>query len=73
MAQIEAARSSADELGRLRSENDDYMQQLETFRGSLPIRWVIGAVVLATVLGFLLGLWSLDTYIRRRHGGFRLY
>ena len=35
--------------------------------------WVLPAVVVALVAGFLVGLWWLDALIRRRHGGFRVY
>ena len=39
----------------------------------LPLLWVVPAVVVALVAGFLVGLWWLDAWIRRRHGGFRVY
>lgn len=72
-AESEIARTAESDLTSLHEENREYMRRLETYRGSLPIPWVVGAVVVAALAGFLLGLWSLDAYIRRRHGGFRLY
>lgn len=60
-------------LGRLKSENEAYEARLETFRGSLPLRWVGAALLVAVAGGFFAGLWWLDALIRRRHGGFRIY
>jgi SH3 domain protein len=60
-------------IARLETENADYEQRLERYRGALPLRWVGAALVLALVAGFLAGLWWLDALIRRRHGGFRIY
>jgi SH3 domain protein len=60
-------------LGRLKRENAAYEARLESYRGSLPMPWVAAALVLALVGGFAAGLWWLDSLIRRRHGGFRVY
>jgi len=60
-------------LGRLKRENEAYEARLESYRGSLPMGWVAAALVLALVGGFAAGLWWLDSLIRRRHGGFRVY
>lgn len=68
-----SAESVKETIERLQSENSGYMQQLESYRHALPILWVIPAVVVALVAGFLAGLWWLDSLIRRRHGGFRVY
>jgi SH3 domain protein len=57
----------------LRVENARLEATLEQFRGSLPVVWVIGALVVVGAGGFLTGLWWLDALIRRRHGGFRVY
>jgi hypothetical protein len=57
----------------LRAENARLAATLEQFRGSLPVAWVIGALVVVGAGGFLTGLWWLDALIRRRHGGFRVY
>jgi len=60
-------------LGRLKRENEAYEARLERYRGSLPMPWVAAALVVALVGGFAAGLWWLDSLIRRRHGGFRVY
>jgi SH3 domain protein len=75
--QVAATTGSADAiqdtLGRLKSENEAYEARLETYRGSLPLKWVAAALVVTLVAGFAAGLWWLDALIRRRHGGFRVY
>jgi SH3 domain protein len=68
-----SAESVQETIERLQSENGALLQQLETYRHALPILWVVPAVVVALVAGFLAGLWWLDSSIRRRHGGFRVY
>jgi SH3 domain protein len=60
-------------LGRLKSENEAYETRLESYRRSLPLPWVLAALVVSLVGGFVAGLWWLDSLIRRRHGGFRVY
>ncbi|NNC66016.1 MAG: TIGR04211 family SH3 domain-containing protein [Gammaproteobacteria bacterium] len=75
--QIDAAASSSDAveatLSRLKMENADFEQRLERYRGSIPISWVLGALVIALVAGFAGGLAWVDYTSRRRHGGFRIY
>jgi SH3 domain protein len=58
---------------RLQIENRAHEERLEADRGTLPLVWVVPALVVALVAGFLAGLWWLDSLIRRRHGGFRVY
>ena len=60
-------------IERLERENLAHEGRLERYRYALPLAWVLPAVVVALVGGFLLGLWWLDAWIRRRHGGFRVY
>lgn len=62
-----------DVLAELESENRLYETQLEAYRGSVPWSWVWPALVLALLAGFAAGLWCLDAFIRRRHGGFRVW
>jgi len=68
-----SAEVATDTLSRLQRENQAYEQRLESYRRSLPLQWVAAALVVTLVAGFLAGLWWLDTLIRRRHGGFRIY
>jgi SH3 domain protein len=60
-------------VGTLRNENEAYAERLEGYRRTLPLQWVVAALVVVLVGGFLAGLWWLDSLIRRRHGGFRIY
>jgi SH3 domain protein len=62
-----------DTAQRLQTANRAYEERLEAYRYSLPLLWVIPALVVALTAGFLVGLWWLDARIRRRHGGFRVY
>ena len=68
-----SAESIQETIERLQRENRAHEGRLEGYRHALPLAWVIPAVVVALVGGFLLGLWWLDAWIRRRHGGFRVY
>ena len=76
-AELQAKTGSAETIQetveRLREENGAHEVRLEAYRYSLPIKWVIPALVVVLVAGFLAGLWWLDALIRRRHGGFRVY
>jgi SH3 domain protein len=60
-------------VARLQAANRAYEQRLDAYRYTLPVAWVVLATVVALVAGFLGGLWWLDSLIRRRHGGFRVY
>jgi SH3 domain protein len=60
-------------IERLKRESRAHEERLDGYRYALPLAWVIPAVGVALVGGFLLGLWWLDAWIRRRHGGFRVY
>ena len=75
--QIDAAASSSNAveatLSRLKAENADFAQRLERYRGSVPISWALGALVVTLITGFALGLAWMDYTSRRRHGGFRIY
>jgi SH3 domain protein len=68
-----SAESVQETIARLQAENRAHEERLETYRYTLPLVWVLPALVVALVAGFLAGLWWLDALIRRRHGGFRVY
>jgi SH3 domain protein len=68
-----SAESIQETIARLERENRAHEDRLEGYRYSMPLAWVIPAVVVALTGGFLFGLWWLDAWIRRRHGGFRVY
>jgi SH3 domain protein len=62
-----------DTLERLKRENTGYAEQLDVYRGALPLAWVVPAILVTLVAGFAAGWWWLDSSIRRRHGGFRIH
>jgi SH3 domain protein len=68
-----SAEALQDAVERLRKENRGYEERLETYRRALPVQWVVPALFVVLIGGFLAGLWWLDALIRRRHGGFRIY
>jgi SH3 domain protein len=73
-----AASADSDEairetLERLKHENTSYTEQLDAYRGALPLAWVGAAILVTLVAGFVAGYWWLDSSIRRRHGGFRIH
>jgi hypothetical protein len=68
-----AAEAIQDTVKRLQAENSAYEERFDAYRHALPMIWVIPALVVMLVAGFLAGLWWLDARIRRRHGGFRVY
>jgi SH3 domain protein len=76
-AELQAKTGSAETVQetvtRLQDETRAYEERLESYRYSLPMKWVIPALVVVLVAGFFAGLWWLDALIRRRHGGFRVY
>lgn len=72
-AKISAADAVQDRLTRLEQENASYSSMVDRYRGSVPIAWVIGALVVAFSAGVLAGTWWLDRSIRRRFGGHRIY
>lgn len=45
----------------------------DRYRFSLPASWVLAAVIVCLVGGFLFGLWWVDHRSRKRHGGIRIY
>jgi SH3 domain protein len=75
--QMEASAQSStgirETLVRVSQENEDYAARLERYRRSVPLAWAAAAVAVAAGVGFVLGLWWLDAFIRRRHGGYRIY
>ena len=76
-AQMQATTGTAETIeetmARLEAENSAHEERIETYRYALPLKWVIPALVVMLVGGFLAGWWWLDASIRRRHGGFRVY
>lgn len=61
------------EITALREENASIQGMKEQYRGSVPITWVGGAVLVVLIVGFLGGVWLADYRSRKRHGGIRIY
>ncbi len=72
-AKIAAADAVQDTLARLETENRNYESMVSRYRGSVPLVWVVTAVLVAFAGGALGGTWWLDRSIRRRFGGHRIY
>ena len=70
---VNSSAAIRDTLARLQMENQSFEQRLEQYRGTIPLAWVAGALLAALAAGFLGGIWWLDSLIRRRFGGFRIY
>ena len=69
-SQLQGARGQVDELEQ---ENASIRGLKDQYRGSVPITWVGGAIVLCLVIGFVAGLRWVDYRSRKRHGGIRIY
>jgi SH3 domain protein len=71
--ELAAAETDRERLARLELENLAFEERFESYRGSLPWLWVVGAVLVALGAGFFAGYSWLDAAIRRRYGGFKVY
>lgn len=69
-SQLEGARG---QVGELQKENASIQGLKDQYRGSVPITWVGGAIVLCLIIGFVAGLRWVDYRSRKRHGGIRIY
>jgi SH3 domain protein len=69
-SQIDAADAK---FAALQEENASFQGLEDRYRGSLPLTWVMTALGVTAVAGFLLALWWVDFRSRRRHGGIRIY
>jgi SH3 domain protein len=66
-------RAEQEELERLRVQNGELENELEAYSASLPMFWVLVGIVISIGAGFFAGWWWIDSRIRMRHGGFRIY
>ena len=69
-ARLETAQA---DVAALREENASIQGLKEKYRGSVPIAWVGGVILVSLVLGFLASQWWVDHQSRKRHGGVRIY
>jgi SH3 domain protein len=68
--QLDSAQSQITEL---QAENASIQGMKERYRGSVPLSWVGGAILVFLIAGILAGLWWSDRSSRKRHGGIRIY
>jgi SH3 domain protein len=61
------------EIGALRQESASIEDLKAQYRGSVPLAWVGGVILVCLVAGFLAALWWVDRRSRKRHGGIRIY
>jgi SH3 domain protein len=69
-SELENARS---QVAELQAEVDSIQGMKERYRGSVPLTWVGGAILVCLIAGFLGGLKWVDHRSRKRHGGIRIY
>jgi len=65
--------AEAEELERLRIENDRLTDRLEAYAFSVPGTLFFVAAAASLVIGFLISWWWFDHRSRVRHGGFRIH
>lgn len=65
--------AAEEQVAELQAENAAIQGMKERYRGSVPLRWVGGAIGVCLIAGFLIGLWWVDHRSRKRHGGIRIY
>jgi SH3 domain protein len=61
------------QVADLQSEVESIQGMKERYRGSVPLNWVGGAILVCLIAGFLGGLKWVDYRSRKRHGGIRIY
>jgi len=61
------------QITALQTEVASIQGMKDEYRGSVPLKWVGGAIGVSLVLGFLVALWWSDRQSRKRHGGIRIY
>lgn len=69
-SQLDSAQS---QVAGLQEENASIQGMKERYRGSVPLTWVGGAIIVCLIAGLLGGLWWADRASRKRHGGIRIY
>ena len=72
-ASLAEANAGITELPALREENAALETALNEGGVRVPLIWLIGAAVISTLIGGLIGYWLLDRRVRSRFGGLRVY
>ena len=65
--------SAKEQVTELQTEVESIRGMKERYRGSVPLNWVGGAILVCLIAGFLGGLKWVDYRSRKRHGGIRIY
>jgi hypothetical protein len=78
--QVASLQQELDQLGEelvnlpaLEEENAELQATLSASGIRIPLAWVIGVVLSALIVGWLVGNWWLDRKVRRKFGGVRVY
>jgi SH3 domain protein len=61
------------QVAELQAEVASIQGMKKRYRGSVPLNWVGGAILVCLIAGFLGGLKWVDYRSRKRHGGIRIY
>jgi SH3 domain protein len=69
-AQLDEAET---QIAALQEESASIEKLKERYRGSVPLVWVGGVILVCLVAGFLVALWWVDRRSRKLHGGIRIY
>jgi len=62
-----------DQLKNLRIVNSDLQSRLSAYAGSVPLTWLLFAVLVALISGVVVCWYFIDSRSRARHGGYRVY
>lgn len=60
-------------IAELVDQNQDFAERQGSYKYSLPMTWVGGALAVCLFAGFIGGMWWIDYRSRKRHGGLRIY
>ena len=63
----------SEQLNKIGQENEQFRNDMENYKDSVPMSLALGAAIVCLVLGFLGGIVWLDYRSRKKHGGFRIY
>ena len=63
----------SERIDELAESNARYARRQLQYANSLPLQWVVSAMMVCLVGGMLAGMWWFDWRSRRRHGGIRVY
>ena len=61
------------QVTQLQEQNESISGLQQRYKGSLPLTWVLVAIGVCLIAGFLIGTWWVDARMRKRHGGIRIY